>query len=921
MTLIKQTNTIFSKLFLTIFVSLSIFNAIFAADGDLDLSFNGTGIVNTEVGNGGDRAEVSLIQNDGKILVVGNSSLFGSGSPFYFFDGKGFAFARYNVDGSLDSTFNGSGKSFVNLGSRLSSTVYAASIQANGKILAVGNSEYSVETAPGTRDDFTIVRLEANGSVDKTFGENGIVRTQIGSYSRAKSIAVQADGKIIVGGFAYVNNNAYRLSFAIVRYNENGSIDSSFGTNGIVTTINENNDESVHSLAIQSDGKILAAINSGILRLDSDGSLDLRFGRNGKISLQPEYKNRELSIQADGKIIVSGSAGLQTVNTVSRYDSNGTLDTSFDGDGVANISGDLWTSGLEIQGDGKIVVANSMSISRLNADGSVDTTFGNGGRYFCDEYYRILPFFSVHSISSVSIQSDGKLVITMLQGLSRGGDFIVGRHNTNGTLDTSFDSDGVVTTSGFAGNSKVNSMVLQPDGKIVAVGTTDDGLTPSNFDVVRYNSNGTLDNSFGLLGKVSTLMGTGFAKATFVALQPDGKIVVAGHAEYRTDIYRTVFALTRYNQDGSLDVSFGEGGRLYLQNKRIPRDFLPQILVQADGKIFLISTYVSNLVVRLLPDGRLDSEFGDSGILFPAENSGFSKLLKNQSDGKLLILGTSISNQTDPPTYSYEISRYNANGTKDATYGTNGVLPLVKIPNVSFFDVKIQPDGRFLAATASYVLNQYNYSIARYNADGSIDNTFNGNGLVSVTFGNGTTLKAIEIQADGKIIAAGTFESELNTSSIKQFAATRFNPDGSLDSTFDGDGKVATQFNEYGVDLTSILVQPNGKILLGGQIGYTFGLVRYQGTPVAQNVAIGGLVSNSSGRAIRNVTLQITGGNLTQPKIARTNSFGYYRFQDLEVGQTYVVSIAAKRYTFANPSRVITLNENLDSEDFMSEGK
>ncbi len=385
----------------------------------------------------------------------------------------------------------------------------------------------------------------APGDLDPTFGVGGVVTTSIGGGTdRASSVGIQSDGKIVAAGRSWNGSN---YDFALVRYDSEGSLDATFGSNGKVTTAIGGSDAFANSVAVQADGKIVVAGWA--------------------------YNSRDSDF------------------AVARYQSNGSLDTSFDSDGklttAIGASYDTANS-VALQADGKIVVAGTsrsssdysddFALARYNSDGSLDATFGSNGKV------TTAIGTSTDVGQSVAVQADGKIVVAGYS-FSGGRKFAVARYNTDGSLDISFGSDGRVTT-GATGYSY--SMILQPDGKIIVVGDPD-------FSLVRYNSNGSLDTSFGGDGNVNTTIGpssdTNSDAALAVALQPDGKIVVTGWVWADNSSDRD-FALARYDSDGSLDTSFHYDGRVTTMIGA-STDVGQSVVVQLDGKI-VVAGYSSN---------------------------------------------------------------------------------------------------------------------------------------------------------------------------------------------------------------------------------------------------------------------------------------------------------------------------------------
>ena len=410
-----------------------------------------------------------------------------------------------------------------------------------------------------------------------------------GSLSRdlAYALAIQRDGRLVVAG-----RSAYGgWRFALARYTAGGKLDPSFGGDGkVVTAFGSRGYSWTSALAIQRDGKLVAAGRSRVTALSDDsavgrysarGRLDSSFGRGGKVLTDFGSRKRvsgwanAVAIQADGKLVVAGSSGIIADGpwrfALSRYTARGKLDPTFGSGGkVLTRFGPVSDSAVAvaIQRDGKIVAAGSdvrnhavFALARYTPGGKLDPSFGSGGKVLTD-----LGLWS--DARAVAIQADGKLVVA---GVGRLSDFAVARYAADGKLDPSFGSGGkVVTNFGFIGDCAVdcseseegaNAVAIQADGKLLVAGSSnargeygEKVCCITDFALVRYNADGSLDVSFGRGGKVLThfVGGSGVAG---IGIQADGKIVAAGGgAGY--------FALTRYTALGKLDSSFGSGGKV-----------------------------------------------------------------------------------------------------------------------------------------------------------------------------------------------------------------------------------------------------------------------------------------------------------------------------------------------------------------------
>lgn len=401
---------------------LAIANPAAAPPGDLDPSFDGDGKVTTDFTGGFDYAYAVVIQGDGKIIAAGRATV---GSDVDF------GLARYNPDGSLDTTFDSDGKVSTKIGG--TDEVFAVTIQGDGKIVAAGISGIGG----------VLARYNADGSLDTTFDGDGLTTTNFGGSSgAARAVVIQGDGKIAVAGDTSVAGNR---DFAMARYNPDGSLDTTFDGDGLTTT-------------------------------DFAGSTDFALG---------------MALQGDGRILAAGQTG--------------------------SACGDC-----------------AFALARYNADGSLDTTFDTDGMVTTD-------FGGFDAARAVSVQGDGKIVAA---GFASFNDFALARYNADGSLDSGFDTDGKVTTNfGGSGDSdQALDMAIQTNGKIVAAGFTGFSST-EDFALARYNTDGSLDTSFNVDGRVTTDIAAGQDRAEAVAIQSNGRIVAAGGA-FVTGNFD--FALARY---------------------------------------------------------------------------------------------------------------------------------------------------------------------------------------------------------------------------------------------------------------------------------------------------------------------------------------------------------------------------------------
>lgn len=428
--------------------------------------------------------------------------------------------------------------------------------------------------------------------------------------------------------------------------------------------------------------------------------LDPTFGNNGKVITAfgtADDLALRLALQPDGKIIVVGVAGDSSFNSdfaVARYNSNGTLDTSFDGDGKVtdDINGDEDSANtVALQPDGKIVVAGQavdgffgdadFAITRYNSNGSIDTGFDVDGLVTQDFD------FNFDEATGAVIQPDGRIIVAGTARISGSGfsddDFAVVRLNSNGSLDSSFGSNGTVETDFGPGDDSVTKALLQSDGKLLVVGAAENAFGDEDFAIARYDANGDLDTSFGLDGRLTTDFGSGNDGVIDAVLQTDGKILAVGKATVNGN---ADFGIARYNVNGTLDTNFGNGGKV-TTDFGFGGDNAAAVMLQPNGKIIVVGTVSGSSVsqvgiARYTSDGRLDSSFGNGGKLISDLPNGAIAGGAVLQDGKLLVAGGTFNGSNEdflllryvlnqsPTEITLSNSKVNENAAPNSTIGT-----------------------------------------------------------------------------------------------------------------------------------------------------------------------------------------------------------------------------------------------------------
>jgi uncharacterized delta-60 repeat protein len=757
-------------------------------NGTLDTTFSDGGKLtfNFNSATRDDIARAVAVQPDGKILIAGEADVLGFGN-------LDIALARLNVDGTFDASFGNNGKVATNLPNNRPDYGRSLVLQPDGKILVAGYSN-----RPTTGDDFVVVRYGSNGSLDTSFDGDGIVTTDIltNREDRAASIALEAGGKIVVAG--YTNDPSFKNNFAIVRYNTNGSLDSTFnGTGKVNTDLNLNSEDYGYAVAVQTNGQIVVAGESasdfGLVRYNSNGSLDSTFGGGDGIVTTNFGTNsadtgRGVAVQTDGKIIITGKS--RTELAAARYNTDGTTDTTFGNNGLLvqnagnnQLSPNGGYFGMALQSDGKIVAVgdgwrdfslNDFTISRININGTFDFSLGGGDGIASTDF-----FGRNDEAADIAIQSDGKIVaagrVTDLTGANKVG---LSRYNTDGTLDSLFGANGFIVTDILQHDFEdTRALAIQSDGKMLVAGSAKNPSTLLNDGyLVRYNTNGTLDSSFGTGGVVITpgnLVGDGnvWLYPYDIALQPDGKIIVAGLADY-ISVYGDGY-VARYNSNGTLDNTFITNIPNHTPNGSIVLNFgnnynvINAVTLQSDSKI-VVTGWTNEAspdlaLARINPNGSFDTSFDGDGKLttdFGNNTSDIGNDVEIQSDGKIIAVG-----RTDINFIDMAVARYNPNGSLDASFG--GGSGKLHIDFNAWADicsnVALQPDGKIiLGGYADLERNSGGFALVRLTPSGAFDTSFgNGTGRLITNLGEGVNtgleyaVNDMVLQSDGKIILAG----------------------------------------------------------------------------------------------------------------------------------------------------------------------
>ncbi len=399
------------------------------------------------------------------------------------------------------------------------------------------------------------------------------------------------------------------------------------------------------------------------LKLDTtnaqSGSLDKTFGTGGKalssIFLGNITSVQNVKVQPDGKILVLGTNYFDSSSfVVARFLANGTLDNTFSTDGyLMDNFGRKDNYGVELllHTNSQITIIGrsagadykyDLAIARINSDGSYDNTFGNNGKL-------IKTLDSVeYNISAATLQSDNKIVVGGYKSKAGLTDFMVARINFNGSIDNNFGTNGKLIYGYSTLYCTLNSLCIDNNGRILAVGSSTRGAYDSDFAIARIKTDGTLDTDFSFDGKATVVFYNNEEQgASKVIVQKDGKILIGGYASYQT-LFGA--AIARINDNGTTDNSFSQDG---LQTRRTNASvYINDMLIDSSGKIFVAGYYYQNSKARFISmsfnkDGSYNTYYGDSGIVltnFDTLNNEYCYAMDIQSDNKILLAGFSTPN-------------------------------------------------------------------------------------------------------------------------------------------------------------------------------------------------------------------------------------------------------------------------------------
>ena len=803
--------------------------------GDLDPTFSGDGVaVQANAGFDRDGRDIAKAPN-GKFVTIENETVTDPDNYSSFT-----RIARYNANGTRDTTFGSGGVATVNGATHVA-------VRGDGKVLVGGNA--------------FVVRLNANGSRDTSFSGDG--RADLPSDFVLRGLAA-APGDKVVGAF-HGSGDLRRVQFEAFRLNANGSPDTTFSGDGFAairysTNVNDVADE--EDVVVRADGRVVVvgsvynrdnefyvAGRFAVAQFTAGGTGDHTFGSGGLVLTEfaggAEAFAESAALAPGGKLVVGGVAYAGDAQRVAlaRYNANGSRDATFSGDGMHTLDVGLRPDPADVvvQGDGKILVAGDSIFdgyeyssnreffaARLTSGGGLDATWDGDGLAVTDFFRDRDEAYAAALDSSGRLLVVGEIRVDQSSLVNRG----VARYTTAGRLDTTFSGDGRIGDDFPQTFRDGAANVVQPDGKVIVAGSWIGAGKPNGFKrdfyLTRYNANGSLDSTFGSGGRVWTDFGGRYDGATNLLLLPDGKIVAVGQSVSGSNPGEPAnVAVARYNPNGSLDTSFDGDGKLlrdlggYDYAADLARDASGDLLVSA---MSVTSTSRQSVLMRLNPNGSLDPGLDGNGLLY----HDYGTEMALQQDGKIVLATKEQNDQfIDGGTV---VTRLHPSGLLDTSFDCDGRTPVIGLgpeDDLTPVDLRVTAGGKILVLADASIDSRASYSavsLIRLDGDGSFDETFGGGG-------DGRTLdrpfdfayferpSAVAVDSKGRIVVTGAtepYDAEFGDSN-RQFLI-RYSPDGVLESGFGGGA--ATHGRSYtraagGVD---VAVGPGDKpVTVGGR--------------------------------------------------------------------------------------------------------
>lgn len=624
--------------------------------------------------------------------------------------------------------------------------------------------------------------------LDPTFGNNGFVINKLheaGGSDVAETSVLQPDGKTVLAGYTSIGSTTDSNDIAVLRFNDDGSIDPSFGNDGRVVIDISNSNDFIYSMALQSDGKLVLA----------------------------------------GKTFTDISGGIYSRLLVVRLLANGLPDSSFAGDGIYNF--DYSANGealynVAVLPDGKILAAGTVTsttpellLLRLLDDGTPDASFGGDGFVQVSGHLLMNPM-------KLAIDPSSRILIS--GQTTTGGRFGVERYKSNGVIDSSFGIDGLAAANIDMAADIPYTLKISSDGKIVVAGNSKDPVTGwDRVAICRLSANGIPDNSFGSNGRVITPFPNFMGIATSLSISPTGKII-AGVIWNDVFFSDYGFLLLGYKENGIIDSLFGADGFIQTKLSSEVLTYNSDLHVNSNNEINFTSTAkhgISNndfFMAQFNDNGTRHLSFGNNGEtwgdLIPAASDEGANYIAWQSDESMMIGGSFAYGVNS----DFLVAHYKTDGTMEESFGGTGFVR-IDIDDLSDHAQSIlnNPDGSFFVCGYSHdsIDEKQEATVAKLKADGRLDFDFGDHGIVETTLGE---LSAVPVkyllQPDNKIVGCGAV---LFSSTTWKACIFRLNSDGTNDNTFSDDGLAEYELPSSGLGvLRDIALLSDGSILCCG---------------------------------------------------------------------------------------------------------
>ena len=684
--------------------------------------------------------------------------------------------------------------------------------------------------------------------VDPNYGVAGkaLIGFTSDNLDAISAVALQRDGKVVVAGSTDSSDAPPRdEGLLVVRFNRDGSRDRTFGRGDgvvIIPTGTVASRTSSDGMAIQPDGRIVIVTEGSrgylFVRLNPDGSLDKTFGprKSGKaIVARPQgdfIDARALVVWPNGRILAAGNREVSSKTTRPHNDpllvqlnADGTIDRTFGNkDGIASphaLPGNQSFADLTLLPDGRIIAVGHSDgdflVARLHASGRVDRTFGtaSSGRTIVD-FDGDSTAAPGDGATGVVILPDGKLVV----GGASNGDFALARLTAEGGIDTAFGTDGTCrVTKDLGSDDRAAEVLLAPDGNLVLAGTTGAFDADSRFAAAKFSVGGAAATAFGAGGVATVDFGSLDDRAIAAAQYRDGRIIIAGSVP---NMPRADARIARLTADGQPDNSFSGDGKVVFSQTSPAAAFVDQRLILPDGKVLVVgmlSNAQASFLSRFNADGSPDESFGDSGIVRLEQlQSAFHMRTTVRGDGKIVLSATINEGNLMFPRPVHHLLRFNADGSLDETFGAKGVLRTPEIPPDTHA-IAVDSNNRILLASAG---DTGGWVIVRITPGGELDFTFGSGGRPIASFDDFPWADplALKLLADGRIIVAGRAQGFDFSPGQAVFAAARYTNNGQLDGTYGVAGKATVTFGTAAqptYDLVDdVEIADDGTILFAG---------------------------------------------------------------------------------------------------------